>query len=94
MLRIDFKGESKDDSESGRMEQFRIKAAHQAKKKNCKETRKEKNLIFPSFYSTIISAFKRIDIFIYTTDIILTLTGKGSIRSHFVESDRANMRRK
>jgi hypothetical protein len=32
ILRIDFKRESKDDSDSERMEEFRIKAAHQAKK--------------------------------------------------------------
>ena len=41
ILCIDFKRESKDDSDSGRMKEFRIKAAHQAKKieKKCEKKR-------------------------------------------------------
>jgi len=56
ILCIDFKRESKDDSDSGRMEEFRIKAAHQAK--NWKELRKERNQLFSAFYSSIINALK------------------------------------
>jgi hypothetical protein len=45
ILCIDFKRWSKDDSDSGRMEEFRIKAAH-TKRKNWKELWKEKIRLF------------------------------------------------
>ncbi len=52
ILCIDFKRESKDDSDSGRMEEFRIKAAHQAKKKKKieKNWEKKRSELFSSFY--------------------------------------------